>query len=296
MEETFQLKYNEFCADLEGTCPELKSEILLAKNIPKEKRIEEYKTHVFDKLKSTTSSKTHIVLPFVIIPDTIWTSFSSKTIEAIKGYTTILNLCVMYSTNDVSGMSQEDVDEMMREWRSRMENVDFTKMSSKFFELFGKSGGVLPPLPEKFLKGQMAKLAEELVKDFDPEEFGFSPAELEACEKDPVRAFEILIKASTNNPDLIQNALQKIGKLLKQKIQSGQIKPQELAKEAEELMKEFQNNPSFVEILETLKGAFNFEDMDIAKATGKEGSARLSIVKARLQKKLEAKKSALTKK
>ena len=32
--------------------------------------------------------------------------------------------------------------------------------------VFGKSGSSLPPLPEKFLKGQMAKLAEELVKEF----------------------------------------------------------------------------------------------------------------------------------
>jgi hypothetical protein len=44
--------------------------------------------------------------------------------------------------------------------------------------------------------------------------------------------------------------------------------------------------------MESLKTAFGFEDMDMAKAAGKEGSARLSLVKERLRKKLEAKKAA----
>ena len=172
-----------------------------------------------------------------------------------------------------------------------MENLDFKKMSSRFFDLFGKQGTSLPPFPEKFLKGQIAKLAEDIVKEFNPEDFGFSAEDLEACEKDPSRAFEILIQLSTKNPELIQSALQKIGKKLQQKIQSGQLRPQELAKEAEELMAEFETNPAFVEILEGLRSAFNFEDMDMARKTGNEGSGRLSLVKQRLKKKLDAKKN-----
>jgi hypothetical protein len=137
----------------------------------------------------------------------------------------------------------------------------------------------------------MAKLAEDLIKEFNPEEFGFSREDLEECEKNPAKSFEILMNISTKNPSLIQNALKKIGKRLQEKIQSGQIKPQELAQEAEELMKEFQSNPAFVEILEGFRSAFNFDDMDLARATGNEGSARLSLVKQRLKKKLEAKKA-----
>jgi proteasome lid subunit RPN8/RPN11 len=91
----------------------------------------------------------------------------------------------------------------------------------------------MPPLPEKFLKGHMAKLAEDLIKEFNPEEFGFSREDLEECEKNPAKSFEILMNISTKNPSLIQNALKKIGKRLQEKIQSGQIKPQELAAEAE---------------------------------------------------------------
>lgn len=287
MEDTFQSKYDEFCNDLEGACPELKDDIHVARSIPKNDRISAYKNLV---LKASESENV-VVLPNVTIPAEMWKSLSTNSQKAIKDYISILNLCVIYTTGDVEGVSQEWVDSMMREWRTRMENVDFKKMSSRFFDLFGKQGTSLPPFPEKFLKGQIAKLAEDIVKEFNPEDFGFSPEDLEACEKDPSRAFEILIQLSTKNPELIQTALQKIGKKLQHKVLNGQLRPQELAKEAEELMAEFETNPAFVEILEGLRSAFNFEDMDMARKTGNEGSGRLSLVKQRLKKKLEAKKN-----
>ena len=287
MDATFVSKYNEFCLDLENVCPELYVDIAKAKAIPDDERLEAYRALVYKLRKASTS---HNVLPYVTIPDDIWKSLSERSQKAIKEYNSILDLCVVYVTGDTEGVSQEWVDSIMREWRTRMNKVDFTSMSSRFFELFGKQGDAMPPLPEKFLNGQMAKLAEELVKEFDPEDFGFSAEDIEACEKDPTRAFEILIQVSTRNPALIQGALEKIGKKLQQKIMAGQIKPQELAREAEELMKEFQSNPAFVEILEGFRSAFNFEDPEFARKTGNDGSGRLAIIKQRLKKKLEAKK------
>ena len=288
MENTFYSKYDEFCVDLEGTCPELKDKILEARNLPKESLIDEY-AKVFAVRQKNKSI--HTVLPGVVIPESLWSSLSDKSKKAIEEYNSILDLCSIYYSGDVNGISQEWVNKIMGEWQSKMENIDFNKISSKFFDLFGKSKDAMPPLPEKFLKGHMAKLAEDLIKEFNPEEFGFSKEDLEECEKNPAKSFEILMNISTKNPSLIQNALKKIGKRLQEKIQSGQIKPQELAAEAEELMKEFQSNPAFVEILEGFRSAFNFDDMDLARATGNEGSARLSLVKQRLKKKLEAKKA-----
>jgi hypothetical protein len=115
------------------------------------------------------------------------------------------------------------------------------------------------------------------------------------CEKNPSRAFDILFQVFGSNPANIQKIVQKIGKRLQQKIASGQIRPQEIAREAEELMKEFAGNSSFVDMMEGIKGAFGFQDMDMAKAAGREGSARLAMVKDRLKKKAsekEAKKAA----
>jgi len=289
MEETFHSKYNEFCVDLEGACPELKDSIDKARLIPEAERMDKYQKMVLKYRKDNEAL--HVVLPEVIIPDNLYNSLSKNTQKAINDYNSILDLCVIYTTGDVEGITQEWVDSMMRDWRTKMEGSDFSKMSSRFFDLFGKSGENLPPLPEKFLKGQIAKLAEDLVKEFNPEDFGLSPEDIEACEKDPSRAFEILIQVSSKNPNIIQNALKRIGSKLQNKIKSGAIKPHELAKEAEELIQEFQNNPAFVEILEGFKGAFDFGDMDFTKPNGGgDGNARLNAARDRLRKKMDARK------
>jgi type II secretory pathway component PulF len=91
---------------------------------------------------------------------------------------------------------------------------------------------------------------------------------------------------------MLQKTIAKIGKRLQQKIMSGAIRPQEIAREAEELMKEFSTNSSFVEMMESLKSAFGMEDMDMARAAGKESSARLATVRDRLRKKLEKRQAA----
>jgi hypothetical protein len=73
---------------------------------------------------------------------------------------------------------------------------------------------------------------------------------------------------------------------------SGEIRPQEIVAEAEELMKTFSENPAFVEMMETFRSLFGMEDMDVARSAGREGSARMAIVRERLRKKMEAKRAA----
>jgi hypothetical protein len=148
-----------------------------------------------------------------------------------------------------------------------------------------------PKIPEKFLKGHMARLAQEIVKDITPEDLGISKEMIEECEKNPSRAFDVLFQVFGSNPNIIQKVVQKIGKRLQQKIVSGSIRPQEIAREAEELMKEFAGNASFVDMMEGVKSAFGFQDMDFAKQAGREGSARLSMVKERLKKKASEKEA-----
>jgi hypothetical protein len=67
---------------------------------------------------------------------------------------------------------------------------------------------------------------------------------------------------------------------------------QELVAEAEELMKTFGENPQFVEMMEAFRSAFGFEDKEAAQAAGRDNENRLSIARARLRKKLEAKRAA----
>ena len=130
------------------------------------------------------------------------------------------------------------------------------------------------------------------MKELKPEEFGLDPETVKQCEQDPSRAFEILMQSTMRNPGVIQNAMKRIIKKLQDKFQRGEFNPQDLAAEAEEMMKEFSENPAFVEMMESLRKTFNFEDPEAAAAAGKPESARLAMIKARLRQKQAANAAA----
>lgn len=304
---TFLKKYSEFAADLRGTFPELEKDLVAAEGLSKEERVATYTKEVLT--KHTPPSESFpcpgVVLPGVVITDALWSSVGKTTKKAVYDYLSILDLSAMYvqftgkeegeGGEGADGFTREWAEKTMRDWRSRLDRVDFEGLAEKFMKHFGGEGGAsgtLPPLPEKFLKGKLAKLAEDMVREFKPEDFGLRPEDLEAVEKDPTRAFEILMNASTLNPQLLQKAMARVAKKLQEKVQRGELKPQELVAEAEELMEEFRSHPAFVEMMEGFRSAFSFEDPDTARAAGRDGDNRLSIARQRLRKKLEAKKAA----
>lgn len=296
--DMFGKKYDEFAADLLETYPELKTALDTALALSLEERVEKYKAEVFsqtrDLIQSAMEKTPGNILPGVAITDEMWKTTGKKSRTAIFEYLSILNLCVAFrGGSEDETFTKEWADRVMREARAAMNKIDFDKLSEKFFSIFGTKGDTLPPLPEKFLKGKLAKLAEEMVREFKPEDFGFSKEDMEACERDPARAFEILMKGSMGNPKTIQSAMARIAKRLQDKVQRGEIRPQELVAEAESLMQEFQSHPAFVELMSSFKTMFG-GDMpgadDIMPNSGE--SARLSAVRARLRKKLAEKKAA----
>lgn len=298
--EMFVKKYDEFAADLQNTYPELKLALEAAVAIPAADRVTKYKAEVFSKTHSLTQSdltKTPgAVLPGVELTPAMWETTSKKTRTIIFEYISILNLCTAFQGGDADSetFTKEWADRMMREARASMSNIDFSKLSEKFSSIFGTKGDALPPFPEKFLKGKLAKLAEEMVREFKPEDFGISKEDMEACERDPARAFEILMKGSLGNPMMIQSAMTRVAKRLQDKVQRGELKPQELVAEAESLMQEFQSHPAFVELMSSFKTMFggDMTETEMARAQGDDNSARLSLVRERLRKKLAAKKNA----
>jgi hypothetical protein len=309
LEATFQKKYREFAADLVGTFPELEAAVQAAAALPAEEAVKAYAKTVMTAHASVSKELgcPGAVLPGVTITEELWSTVGEKTKKAVYDYLSILDLAALYTCGfeglgtdgegdgegAAAGFSKEWADRVMRDWRGRLDRVDFDGLASKFMNFFGGEGGTgaLPPLPEKFLKGKLAKLAEDMVREFKPEDFGLRPEDVAAVEKDPTRAFEILMEASTTNPALLQKALARVAKKLQEKVASGALKPQELVAEAEELMKEFQSHPAFVEMMESFRSAFSFEDTETAQAAGRDGENRLSIARARLRKKLDAKKS-----
>jgi hypothetical protein len=313
MEETvsvFQRKYDEFIEDLLGAIPEHSAELQYAKSLTHEERLKKFQEEIkIDIQSESDSNNPGKILPGVQITDSVWSSLSENTHKAIWEYLRILSMCCFMESGFGEGGNEkpEWMNDAMNEMKDKLKDIQFGDTFKKFAGFFNKESNSensedasgnsdffnkIPKIPEKFLKGHLAKLAEELIKDIKPEDLGINQELLSECEKSPSRAFDILFSVFANNPTIIQQTVQRIGKRLQQKIMSGQIRPQEIAREAEELMKEFSSNSSFVDMMDGLKSAFGFEDMDLARQAGKEGSARLAMARDRLRKKLEKKKAA----
>ena len=325
----FQEKYNEFVEDLLGALPEYSVQIQAAKALDYKTRLSRFQSEIKVKNQVSSDSSSSIsnpgkILPEVDVSEDVWKALSFQSQKAIQEHIQILSMCSFMESETFTGDSDGApawMEDAMNEMKKKFDSPMFQDMAKKFSKMFMSSnaededdaddagdekgakaaGGAkaafasmfengFPKLPERFLKGQLAKLAQEIVKDITADDLGLTPEMMQQCEKDPSRAFTLLFSTFTSNPEIIQKTVAKIGKRLQQKMQSGQIRPQEIASEAEELMKEFSNNPSFVDMMEGIKTAFGFEDMDAAKKAGKEGSARLSMARDRLRKKLDKKK------
>lgn len=290
----FNKKYTEFCDDLAGACPEYSADIEIAKELNPEERLRAYKAEVLKKVQRSTTTCPGRVLPNVSIKESVWSALSDNSKKAIIEHLRVLDLSCLFLNIDetgAAGISQDWVDSILREMRGKMNRMDFTSMADKFKGIFGADGSTLPPLPEKFLKGKLAKLAEDMVREFNPEDFGMSADDIAACENDPTRAFEILLSATGENPQNLQKVMARVAKKLQAKIQTGELKPAELAAEAEELMKDFQSNPAFVQMLNSFRTAFSFEEPEAARKSGRDGEGRLATARARLRKKLEERKN-----
>jgi hypothetical protein len=300
----FDTKYTEFADELVACLPELTAEISAAKALTASERLTAFKDQILPTSGNPRRDGTvcpGAVLPGVIITDALWAELSEGTQRAIQEYLTLLSVCCLFDTgmNDPKmweGAASGWSDDFMKTWKDKMDGGMFAGLAEKMSKMFGDDGSKIPKLPEKFLKGHIAKLAEELVRDFKPEDFGFSAEEIAALEKEPAKAFELMMRMYTTKPDLIQGSIQKIGKRLQQKIASGQINPKQIAAEAEELLKTFTDNPAFSELMESFRGMFGMGggdiDPDLLRSVGRENDARRSIVQERLRRKLEQKKAA----
>ncbi len=297
LSSVFQSKYNEFADDLLSSFPELAAPIAVAKAIAAAERLTRFQAEVLPTAGPGRDSTANpgTVLPGVTITDGLWAELSDRSRAAIQEYLTLLSVCCLFETNGGAGIDAafgEGMDSFLNSWKDRMSSVDFNGLAEKMAGLFGGAKDGIPKLPERFLKGHLAKLAEELVKDFNPADFGLDEDTIKACERDPSQAFGMLMKVYTSNPGVITGTIARIGKRLQAKIQSGAIRPQEIVAEAEELMKTFSDNPAFVEMMESFRSVFGMEDPDLARQAGREGSARLAMVKERLRKKAAAKAGA----
>uniref|UniRef100_A0A6C0HE06 Uncharacterized protein n=1 Tax=viral metagenome TaxID=1070528 RepID=A0A6C0HE06_9ZZZZ len=294
--DTFQKMYVEFANELKATIPEIASAINASLDLDTDERLSNFIEHVLPLCKVVRENDVNpgLVLPCVQIPDSVWTSLGFKSQSAIQEYLKLLSFCCMYNNQKADGSIPEGsvndfAETFLNMWREKLDTIDFDSLSKKLSSILGSLGpSAFPKLPERLLKGHLAKLVEELIREFKPEDFGLTPEELSACDSHPARAFELLTEVYTKKPELLQNAIKRIASRLQEKIRRGELRPEQIAQEAEELMKDFTENNAFTELMKNFKNIFGMEDPEVARQIGRPEDARRSIVRERLRKKLEA--------
>jgi len=304
----FDTKYVEFAKDLLATCPELEVQIKAALALETDARKSEFKKQVLTSCSPRRNGEKcpDYVLPGVTMPQEVWSSLSDKSKTAIQEYMTILSFTFLIdagTSGDISGSdwTADWAKTMMDDMKDKMGSIDFAAMSAKIASLFGSMGGPgaadgtgprFPELPKKFLNGQIAKLAEEIVQGLKIEDFGIDPEILKSSGNDPTKALHLIMEVLMKNPQGLQTTIQKLSKKIQQKIQSGALRPSELVAEAEELMKTFSENPQFVSLMESFRQSFGAFNPEVARRTNREGEYRLNLVQERLRKKLAEKNAA----
>ena len=248
---TFQKKYIEFVEDLRGALPEysvqLNDAVSLEDSVKMSRFQEEVKSSIDDEEDPQRYRRNPgCVLPGVVIEDSLWTQLSEQTQKAIWEHIQVLSVCCFLESGfgDASAPPAW-MDQAMNEMKKKLESSDFQEMFGKFMKFFKPAdgdekenasgaaasdskqeselpfGAGFPKIPEKFMKGHIARLAQEIVKEITPADLGLTDDMIHECEKDTSRAFHILFSTFSNNPTIIQRTISKIGNRLKQKVMSG---------------------------------------------------------------------------
>ena len=300
---SFSATFTQFLEELKATFPEFTPALVLASSLPdtQSRFLEVWRTHtnaVASNDGSIFAGSGIELVPGFVMTSALWSELSTTTQGAIWKYLSSLLLLAASESDkglwDISGF-QHDMEDMMKKLKEGGAE-GLGGMMGDIFEKLGKMGEAFGfkdlsgaagkfKIPERLFKGHIAKIAEELVKEFKPEDFGISPDMLES--DDPARVFTYLQEVFTKKPEMMMAAAQKIAKKIQAKFQRGEIKREDIIREAEELMAEFSENEAFSSMFGSLGEMFKNSE----KESGNEGSARRREVQERLRKK-QAEKEA----
>lgn len=310
MSVSFVSTYKQFVEELKETFPEYSVPLTLALELPDAQAtfLATWKAHTKDVAGQNTSifaGKGLELVPGLFMTSTLWYELSGGTQAAIWKY--ISSLLLLAASDSAEGLwdlsgFKFDMEDMMKHLKEAGGSGGLEGMSDIFEKLgkmaqsfgmpdLGGAGGFagIDPskfkIPERLFKGHIAKIAQEIVKEFKPEDFGITPEMLESA--DSAGIFTYLQDIFTKRPEFLMQAAQKIAKKIQAKFQRGEIRREDIIREAEELMAEFADNDMFSSMFgslgEMLKGS--------EKASGNEGSTRRREVQERLRKKQAEKES-----
>lgn len=190
--------------------------------------------------------------------------------------------------------AQEHLNPLLERLRGMMAAATAGVSGESPTDASGISFPPLPEIPERLKNGRIARLAQELARQFDPSEFGIDPAMLSG--DDPMAVLQRLAEFYQRDPSQIMRGAQRVAERIKRQILGGSLDRDALIAEAREFVELFRDHPLFKEPIakfESLMGAGGLAEMfSGGGGSGGGGSERLRRVQERLRKKTAAKAAA----
>ena len=306
---TFAKGLTGFCEDLRLSFPEMLSHIDRVASMSPADFLKSWRPHLTllknKDVQQLFQKRGGSLLGGVSLSKKLWGELSETTHTAIWKHLRSLALEAVVETG-LDKLKEEEMtilmEIMLEEKMGPMPSESSEGLFSHLKPLFDRlkefmpnmdvSGATaFPEIPERLRNGKIAKLAEELTKQFDPTEFGIDPSLLTGDNIEDIitKLSEIFQK----DPTKLMAGAKKMAEKIKRKIMDGSIDRKQLVDEAQEFMKLFRENPMFKESLgkmETMMGPGGLASM-FGSGSEAEPSERRSTVQERLRKKLAARKS-----
>ena len=152
------------------------------------------------------------------------------------------------------------------------------------------SGISMPEIPEHLRNGRIARLAEDMAKQFNPEEFGIDPALLAGDNVEEI--LRRLAELYQRDPTLLIAGAKRVAEKIKRQVLGGSLNRDQLIAEAKEYVELFKEHPLFKDAVGKITGFFG--EGGLGEMFGGGGSSsgapseRLRAVQERLRRKMAA--------
>jgi hypothetical protein len=304
-----------FCAEMRLTFPELGAQIDRVSTLSADQFWKSWQNNLiilsersFTKLMEVRRGI--LVVPLCLTP-ALWSEISETTQGAIWRYlrTLILESALELNMETIDSektgylmaiLTEERLEEGGKEAEAESAEILETAaghLKPLFDRLKGFMGSAvdlsgladmpMPEIPEHLRTGRIARLAEEMAKQFKPEEFGIDPKLLEGDNVEEI--LKRLAELYQRDPTLLMTGAKRVAERIKKQILGGSLNRDELIAEAKEYVDLFKNHPLIKEAIEKFQGLGDLGEMFGGSSSGAP-SERLRAVQERLRRKMAARK------
>ena len=263
---------------------------------------------LWSEISNTTKSAIWKYLRTLVLDAVLEIGIDRLNEEVMTKLSELVEVCCL-TDSDAFKQIGERFAPLLDSLKEKLKDFDLKGLGINFDDL---SGLEIPEIPEHLKRGLIASLAESLAKQFDPAEFGINPDWLKEG-TDPEVVFKSLLEMYKTNPDLLMNGAKRMAERIKAQILGGSLKREDLIAEAKEYYAIFKDHPTIKTLIEKFTkgkglaslggnigelfkglfgGSMDSDDEDTPEQhSGPSESDRLRATRARLRKKMEARKN-----